>query len=178
MSFQLPVHLEIASGKALRVGDLAKQTGKTVRALHLYEELGLLEPIHRSPAGYRLYSTDSVRRVRWIGKLQQMGFSLNEIRGLVDDLTHASSAPDAMRRVNEVFKEKLDETREQIRRLEGLQGELEASLDYLKTCDTCEPERVLEACSACDLHDCGERPPDLLAGFQPRPLSDGADPCR
>src|SRR5947209_7637254 len=54
----------------LQVGDLAKQSGKTVRAIHLYEELGLLRPHARSKGRYRLFSADAVTRVRWIGKLQ------------------------------------------------------------------------------------------------------------
>ncbi|MET0284562.1 MAG: MerR family DNA-binding transcriptional regulator, partial [Polyangiales bacterium] len=43
----------------LRVGDLAKRTNKTVRALHLYEEHGLLTPAQRSSGGYRLYGRDA-----------------------------------------------------------------------------------------------------------------------
>jgi MerR family transcriptional regulator, thiopeptide resistance regulator len=41
---------------ALKVGDLAKQTGVSVRTLHYYDEIGLLSPSHRTEAGYRLYS--------------------------------------------------------------------------------------------------------------------------
>ena len=39
----------------IRIGDLARLTGKTVRAIHLYEELGLLKPATRSSGGFRLY---------------------------------------------------------------------------------------------------------------------------
>ncbi len=41
--------------RSLKVGELAKRTGKTVRAVHLYEELGLLAPAVRSKGGFRLY---------------------------------------------------------------------------------------------------------------------------
>ena len=67
-----PVTLE----KPLRVGELARRTGKTVRALHLYEELGLLRPVHRSKGGFRLFAPSSVKRVQWIGKLQDAGFQV------------------------------------------------------------------------------------------------------
>ena len=40
----------------LKVGELARRTGKTARAIHLYEELGLLTPAVRSKGGFRLYS--------------------------------------------------------------------------------------------------------------------------
>src|ERR1700722_2323345 len=58
----------------MQIGDLARETGKTVRAIHLYEELGLLSPAARSKGRFRLYSQDALMRIRWIGKLQSMGF--------------------------------------------------------------------------------------------------------
>ena len=48
----------------LKVGELAKQTGKTVRAVHLYEELGLLAPAVRSKGGFRLYHPRAAVRSR------------------------------------------------------------------------------------------------------------------
>ena len=46
----------------LKVGDLARRTGLTVRTLHHYDEVGLLKPSGRSDAGYRLYSQADVQR--------------------------------------------------------------------------------------------------------------------
>ena len=63
----------------IRIGDLARLTGKTVRAIHLYEELGLLEPATRSRGGFRLYEQTAIDRLRWIDLLHGLGFSLQEI---------------------------------------------------------------------------------------------------
>ena len=52
-------------GMLLKVGDLAKRTGLTVRALHHYDSIGLLRPTGRSDSGYRLYSRDDVARLKW-----------------------------------------------------------------------------------------------------------------
>jgi DNA-binding transcriptional MerR regulator len=181
MTVQLPLHKQFhppveeavqdkderpRASLTLRVGDLAKRTGKTVRALHLYEEHGLLAPAQRSSGGYRLYNRASELRVRWIDKLQQMGFSLTDIKQIVHDVEQSKSAPDAMQRVQDLFREKLAETREQLRRLSALEGELQASLDYLETCDSCETEELLGACTACARHDCEHKTPDLVAGFR------------
>jgi MerR family copper efflux transcriptional regulator len=154
------------SSLTLRVGDLAKRTGKTVRALHLYEELGLLVPAERSGGGYRLYTRESELRVRWIDKLQQMGFSLTEIKQIVRDVEQSESAPHAMQRVQDLFREKLEATREQLRSLHALESELTASLAYLVTCDSCDTEELLGACISCARHDCDHKPPDLVAGFR------------
>src|SRR5512145_3545715 len=72
-----------SSSQYLRVGDLARLTGKTVRAIHLYEELGLLEPATRSSGGFRLYERSAIERMRWIDLLHGMGFSLHEMSELL-----------------------------------------------------------------------------------------------
>lgn len=64
----------------LKVGELAKRTGLTVRTLHHYDELGLLKPSHSSDSGYRLYSKDDLARLQQILSLKQLGFQLEEIR--------------------------------------------------------------------------------------------------
>src|SRR5579859_4269207 len=81
----------------MQIGDLAKESGKTVRAIHLYEELGLLAPAARSKGRFRLYSRDALLRIRWIGHLQEMGFSLGDIQTVVHEWEHVESAPGAMK---------------------------------------------------------------------------------
>jgi MerR family copper efflux transcriptional regulator len=149
-----------------QIGDLAKETGKTARAIHLYEELGLLTPAGRSKGRFRLYGRESLVRIRWIGRLQDMGFSLTDIQTVVREWERAESAPGAMRRMREVYARKLEETREQKRRLEALEADLSASLDYLDTCDVCDPARLLGACERCDLHDKEADVPELVLGFR------------
>src|ERR1700747_222422 len=70
------------------VSEVAELTGVTVRALHHYDELGLLCPSARSEAGYRLYSYDDLARLREILIWRRLGFSLNEVRSLLDDPGH------------------------------------------------------------------------------------------
>lgn len=149
----------------LLVGDLARRTGKSVRALHLYEELGLLEPAERSKGGYRRYRADSVTRVEWITRLQDAGLSLPEIRDLLAGWQEGPTAPDAMQRLAELYRAKLAETRTQLERLAALERELENSLAYLETCTSCEPVRQVTACSACDRHECHAEEPVLVAGL-------------
>jgi len=150
----------------LQVGDLARLSSKTVRAIHLYEELGLLKPHARSKGRYRLFSHDAVVRVRWIGKLQDLGLSLSTIQTVVREWETSASAPGAMAKMREVYRQKLDSTREQIEHLRALEAELSESLKYLETCDTCDPIRLFPACTCCDLHEHNQTPPELVAGFR------------
>ncbi|HVT06543.1 MAG TPA: MerR family transcriptional regulator, partial [Polyangia bacterium] len=94
-------HVSADSLSLLKVGELAKRTGKTVRAVHLYEELGLLSPAVRSKGGFRLYSGKAVKRIDWIQKLQDLGFSLTEIKAFLRDWEESDAAPKAMARVRE-----------------------------------------------------------------------------
>jgi DNA-binding transcriptional MerR regulator len=68
-----------------RVGELARRTGVSVRTLHWYEECGLLVPAVRSEAGHRLYDAADLAKLQRIRALVQLGFSLEEIRGVLAD---------------------------------------------------------------------------------------------
>ena len=68
----------------LKVGELAKQTGLSVRTLHHYDAIGLLVPSHRTAAGHRLYTAVDVARLQQVVSLRQLGLSLDEVRGCLD----------------------------------------------------------------------------------------------
>lgn len=157
-------------GKLLRIGELAKRTNKTVRALHLYEELGLLHPAHRSRGGFRLYHVSSVERVEWIAKLQGAGFSLAAIQDFLRGVFFESVAPEAMSRVRGVFESKLDEISQARERLERLEQDLRAALAYLDGCRACTPTRQSSDCPGCSINGHGGAmpPPTLVAGIHTR----------
>src|SRR5437763_6839961 len=93
--------------KLLQVGDIAKAVGKTVRAIHHYEEVGLLLPHARSKGRYRLYDLGAVTRVRWIAKLHELGLSLAQIQEIARAWESAPTAPHAMARVRTTYEQKL-----------------------------------------------------------------------
>lgn len=71
------------AGVTLRVGELARRTGVSVRTLHHYEEIGLLAPVARTDAGYRLYGEAEIVRLQQVRSLRQLGFGLGQIRELL-----------------------------------------------------------------------------------------------
>ena len=85
-------------GTLLKVGELADLTGKTNRALRFYEELDLLKPASRTKGGFRLYDPSAGVRIHWIDRLQELGFSLSEIRDFMSSLREHDSGPAAMDR--------------------------------------------------------------------------------
>jgi DNA-binding transcriptional MerR regulator len=72
------------SDDALKVGMTAKAAGVGVQTLHYYERLGLLPKPKRSAANYRLYSSDAIRRVKFIKKAQAIGLTLDETKQILD----------------------------------------------------------------------------------------------
>ena len=149
----------------LKIGELARRTGKTVRAIHLYEELGLLAPALRSKGGFRLYSPKATTRIEWIQKLQDMGFSLTEIKAFLRVWEESGTAPEAMETVREIFADKLHETRETITRLTRLADELAESLAYLQSCRSCEPVHTQGECGTCEIHGHEGKAPLLVEGI-------------
>jgi len=70
--------------EALKVGELARRTGLTVRTLHHYDEIGLLKPSLHTESGHRLYTAGDVARLQQVLSLRQLAFSLEEVRACLD----------------------------------------------------------------------------------------------
>jgi DNA-binding transcriptional MerR regulator len=71
--------------EALKVGELARRTGLTIRALHHYDEIGLLKPSLHTAAGHRLYTEADVARLQQVLSLRQLGgLSLEQVRDCLD----------------------------------------------------------------------------------------------
>jgi len=160
---------EGSSTNLMRIGALADKAGRTQRTLHFYEELGLLTPVGRTKGGFRLYDQDSLLRIHWIGRLQELGFSLPEIRDFLEQLRSAQSAPAMMQSLDGFYRQKRDETETQLARLQALGAELGAALDYLAGCTTCAPATEKSACSGCEEgeHAEQEAPPLVAAVREP-----------
>jgi len=68
-----------------RVGELARRCRLSVRTLHHWDDLGLITPSHRSPAGHRLYTAEDVARLQQIVALRGLGLALTDIRTVLAD---------------------------------------------------------------------------------------------
>lgn len=136
-------------GKPLTIGALARHSGVNLETIRFYERSGLLPTPQRSPAGYRHYQEQDVRRLRFIRRGRELGFSLEEIRGLLELAAHPESPCDAADRM---AREHLDSVEARIRDLQNLRAEL----GKLADCHSGHAEhcRLLEAL---DDRDCCNR---------------------
>ena len=87
----------------LKIGKLASALGVSQDALRFYEKQGLINPSLRTAAGYRLYSTEDVKQVKFILSAKRVGFTLNEIRGLLAlEVTKDENSCEDVKRVVDV----------------------------------------------------------------------------
>ncbi|UVS82672.1 MULTISPECIES: MerR family transcriptional regulator [Actinokineospora] len=107
----------------MRIGELARRAGTTVRALRFYESQGLL-PAQRSANGYREYGEDHVRLVTEIRTLQAVGLSLDDTRPFVECLRAGNTAGDACPASIDVYRRKLAEVDACLDRLTAVRADL------------------------------------------------------
>lgn len=103
------------------IGKLAGEVGVSVDAIRFYEREGLLRPARKTASGYRLYDAEAGRRIRFIKQAQHCGFSLAEIRELLDLRRRDDACCDDVRNV--AIAKKLAIERK-VRALQGMSAAL------------------------------------------------------
>jgi MerR family transcriptional regulator, copper efflux regulator len=100
----------------LRVGAIARKAGVGVQTLHYYERIGLLPKPTRSEANYRLYPSSALRRVQFIKKAQRIGFSLAEIKEILELKRHGRAPCRKVAELGEGHLRDIDARLAQLRR--------------------------------------------------------------
>jgi DNA-binding transcriptional MerR regulator len=112
-------------GGALKIGEVSKRSGIGVEALRFYEKAGLLERPARTEGGYRLYGAATLERLDFIKRAQVLGFSLSEIKRIIDE-RRAGASPCA--NVREIVRGRLTELDERMTQMRRFRRELAAAL--------------------------------------------------
>jgi DNA-binding transcriptional MerR regulator len=76
----------------MQIGEVASQTGLSLRTIRYYEEVGLVTPSARSTGGFRLYTEDDVARLQVVKRMKPLDFSLEEMKDLMATLDALSDA--------------------------------------------------------------------------------------
>jgi MerR family transcriptional regulator, copper efflux regulator len=115
----------MAGMSGLLIGDVARRAGVSAPTIRYYEEIGLLSPAPRSPGGYRRYAASTVDEVRFVRKAQTLGFSLEEIREILQ-LSRTGQTPCAQ--VLSLARQHLAALEERIVQLQRFREHLEAEV--------------------------------------------------
>jgi Cu(I)-responsive transcriptional regulator len=125
----------------LSIGALAKATGTKVETVRWYERVGLLPAPTRTPGNYRAYDAVHLGRLSFIRRARDLGFSLEQIRVLLDmagDQDRSCTAVDA------IAREHLDEVDRKIADLQALRQELASLIGQCRNGKVAEC-RIIEA---------------------------------
>jgi len=109
-----------------QIGELARRTALSIDAIRFYERRKLLPPALRSAGRFRLYTVDDIERLRFVQRIQRLGFSLEEIKQLMAiraDQAHACAA------VRQFLKTKLDDVRKTSENFRNLKPNLRPILE-------------------------------------------------
>lgn len=118
-----------------RVGELATATGLSVRALHHYDEIGLLRPSERTTAGHRLYSGADVHRLHRIVALRGFGLSLAEVGQVLDG---------ELEDPRELVRRQLEQLEEQLQVANRLRTRLLGVLDGLDQAEEPSTDKLID----------------------------------
>ncbi len=108
-----------------QIGELAKRTALSIDAIRFYERRKLLPPAFRSTGRFRLYTTEDIECLRFVQRMQRLGFSLEEIKQLMAiraDKAHACAA------VRQFLKTKLNGVTAKVQEFQQLETELKEDL--------------------------------------------------
>lgn len=111
----------------MRIGQLAAQADVNVQTIRLYERLGLLKQPGRRKSGYREYADDAVMFIRFIRQAKRLGFTLNEIKSLIDMREKGSHTMADMRGVAQARLRAIDE---KILELQAMREAIEHGLNH------------------------------------------------
>ncbi|MEV8227141.1 MerR family transcriptional regulator [Streptomyces sp. NPDC079167] len=118
----------------MQIGEVAARTELSLRTIRHYEEVGLVIPSARSQGGFRLYTETDVTRLMVIRRMKPLGFTLDEMRDLLDITDSLDAAPPAESTEREALLQRMG-TYEQAaaRKIEDLRTQLTRAEDFAAT---------------------------------------------
>lgn len=108
---------------SLQIGEIAAESGVTVDTVRYYERQKLLPKAPRTSGGYRIFSPKAIEQIRFIKQAQELGFSLDEIRGLL-----TTGGAEECRQVRDLLRRELVEMDEQIKKMKAFRKTLSSHL--------------------------------------------------
>jgi MerR family copper efflux transcriptional regulator len=113
----------------MRIGELARRAGVTLRTIRHYERLGLLPKGNRQGNGQHYYPEASIARLEKIDQLKRLGLTLEEVSGVIDFYFSDPSRRSAKRKVLSILRQHLSQTDEKITALIEFRSDLQAHID-------------------------------------------------
>jgi len=139
------------NGRLMRIGDLARKAGTTMRTIRYYEQLGLIAPAARTRGGFRLYEEDELRKLRLIKNLQLVDTPLSQVKAFFDQRTRGRVATDIAAGLSALLEQQLGEVEQRIAQFRAMEASLRETIEILRCCAECSLEPGPEVCPRCPI---------------------------
>jgi MerR family Zn(II)-responsive transcriptional regulator of zntA len=136
-------------GKLMRIGDLAKRAGTTMRTIRYYEQRGLIEPARRTKGGFRLYQEEEVHKLHLIRRLKVLDMPLAQVKAFFDERHRGRTAAEIAPSLQEVLREQLQEMERRIAQYRAMQDSARETIEILDVCTHCPHEPGPDVCRQC-----------------------------
>lgn len=151
---EAPVQLQL-----LKIGEVARRTGVTLRTIRYYQSLGLLgEPLGRK-SRVRMYPERVCRRIALIRDLRRLDVPLERIRVLLAARHLAPTGAEGSAELASTLAEKLTDIEKRLAEYRAMKENIEAAVAFLQTCLLCPRKPSTAVCEACELVRCSDHVP-------------------
>ncbi len=133
----------------MRIGDLARRAGTTMRAIRYYEERGLIRPAQRSKGGFRLYQENELRRLHLIRSLQLLDMSLAKVKAFFDARKPGRIAAEIAPALQGILREQFGEMERRLAHYRAMQDSVRETIGILDACCGCPYEPSPTVCQRC-----------------------------
>jgi DNA-binding transcriptional MerR regulator len=142
----------------MRIGELAAFFGVSVKAMRIYEKMGILNPVKvDAKTGYRYYCADQVKELDALLELRELGFSLVEIKNLLESGLSGDQYMEMLAHKKMMWQESIAKARERMERIDEVTERLQSKEPPVKLHELTQEERAnlinRIACLDVDLHD-------------------------
>jgi len=156
---------EMRSEDLLKIGEVARRTGVTLRTIRYYQSLGLIEAAQRTRGGLHLYRTEACDRIQLIRDLRNLDVPLARIGDLLRRRKTARTGAEGAREVAAILAHSLADVEKRVQQYFVLRHEMTEALGALETCLRCSMKPSREVCYACENLTRRERAPAYVRGL-------------
>jgi len=121
----------------LTVSELSKTAQATPDAIRHYVRIGLLSPLRNPDNGYKLFSTNDIKKVKFIYRAKGLGFSLRDIQIIFD---HSDDGQSPCPAVRDMIQQRIEQNRARLSELNSLQQRMDEALERWRSMPDSEPD--------------------------------------
>lgn len=127
----------------MTIGEIAEFYGVSRKAMRIYEKKGIIKPVRVNPGnGYRYYSAEQVEQLNALIELKTLGFSLDEIKNIIDGHTAKTSLIQMLQKKRQAWQEAMDAAKYKGECLDHIIRTVESSRPAERIAEMTEEERA------------------------------------